>query len=441
MKDLRRGLLLAFSLALAHASLITPSARADEGSNDEIRSVVILERHGVHAPIESELRAGAYNSQPWPTWKVAPGVLTEHGAAALGQMGSYYRLRYASLLKSAPCKDPGVYVEANTTQRTIASAHAGVDSMLPGCDVQVHARTPGEGLNPLFTAATSAAVDREKLSAAILGKIGGREDWLTQAYSTRLAQMHAVLAACTGAECNKQSLDLREFAAGVSAIPGEDLVAVSSPVALGADFAENFLLQYTEGRPLAEVGWGRVNRSQLDSFMEMNTQYHDFVLRTPYYAQVGASYLAARIRDTLESSASGRSTVGALGAGALGRPTDRVVLLLGHDSNLSWIGGLLGKAPVVNGRAIAGAPQMIQLSLDGKRLYVTTSLFSTWDNQFYPAMKSAGGVMLLVNCDVENGGMVVNDKFLIDFGKEPHGPARAHETRYPGGDCSSDIWV
>ncbi len=27
---------------------------------------------------------------------------------------------------------------------------------------------------------------------------------------------------------------------------------------------------------------------------------------------------------------------------------------------------------------------MIQLSLDGKRLYVTNSLYSPWDKQFYP---------------------------------------------------------
>lgn len=27
---------------------------------------------------------------------------------------------------------------------------------------------------------------------------------------------------------------------------------------------------------------------------------------------------------------------------------------------------------------------MIQLSLDGQRLYVTTSLYSAWDRQFYP---------------------------------------------------------
>ena len=48
---------------------------------------------------------------------------------------------------------------------------------------------------------------------------------------------------------------------------------------------------------------------------------------------------------------------------------------------------------------------------------------------------------IIVDCDVENGGMSINPDFYVDFGKEPNGPSRAHETRYPGGDCSSDIWI
>jgi len=43
-------------------------------------------------------------------------------------------------------------------------------------------------------------------------------------------------------------------------------------------------------------------------------------------------------------------------------------------------------ALIINGKRVTGGPQMLQLSLDGKRLYVTTSLFSTWDKQFYPDM-------------------------------------------------------
>jgi len=38
----------------------------------------------------------------------------------------------------------------------------------------------------------------------------------------------------------------------------------------------------------------------------------------------------------------------------------------------------------VKGRRLHGAPQMLQLSLDGRRLYVTTAIFKPWDKQFYP---------------------------------------------------------
>uniref|UniRef100_A0A7M4FW51 Methanethiol oxidase n=1 Tax=Crocodylus porosus TaxID=8502 RepID=A0A7M4FW51_CROPO len=96
---------------------------------------------------------------------------------------------------------------------------------------------------------------------------------------------------------------------------------------------------------------------------------------------------------------------------------------------------------VIKGKKVAGGPQMIQLSLDGKRLYVTTSLYSGWDKQFYPDLIKEGSVMLQIDVDTEKGGLAVNKNFLVDFGKEPHGPVLAHEVRYPGGDCSSDIWV
>ena len=67
--------------------------------------------------------------------------------------------------------------------------------------------------------------------------------------------------------------------------------------------------------------------------------------------------------------------------------------------------------------------------------------FSTWDNQFYPDIRQNGGCMLMVDCDAERGGMSINPDFFVDFGKEPNGPSRCHETRYPGGDCTSDIWL
>lgn len=99
------------------------------------------------------------------------------------------------------------------------------------------------------------------------------------------------------------------------------------------------------------------------------------------------------------------------------------------------------KARYIRGQRVIGAPQMLQLSLDGKRLYVTTSLYSPWDKQFYPEMVEKGSMLLQIDVDTENGGLSLNEDFLVDFGKEPGGPSLAHEIRYPGGDCTSDIFM
>ncbi len=101
-----------------------------------------------------------------------------------------------------------------------------------------------------------------------------------------------------------------------------------------------------------------------------------------------------------------------------------------------FVGGLIGKAPRRDKNPLRGGPQMIQLSLDGKRLYVTNSLLSKWDDQFYPDLATHGSHLLQVDCDTNQGGLTLNDRFYVDFG-----PARAHEVRYPGGDCSSDIFT
>jgi selenium-binding protein 1 len=106
-----------------------------------------------------------------------------------------------------------------------------------------------------------------------------------------------------------------------------------------------------------------------------------------------------------------------------------------------WLGGVLGRSPAVRGTRLTGGSQMLQLSLDGKRLYVTNSLFSRWDNQFYPQIAEKGSYLLRVDCDTENGGLSLDDRFFVDFGREPDGPARAHEIRFPHGDSTSDIWV
>ena len=79
---------------------------------------------------------------------------------------------------------------------------------------------------------------------------------------------------------------------------------------------------------------------------------------------------------------------------------------------------------------------MLQLSLDGRRLYVTNSLLSTWDNQFYPELQS-----WLLKIDVgEDGTMAVDPNFFVDFHGLSGGPARAHEMRLQGGDVTSEVF-
>jgi len=96
------------------------------------------------------------------------------------------------------------------------------------------------------------------------------------------------------------------------------------------------------------------------------------------------------------------------------------------------VGGMFDPPVVHQGRTLTGGPQMLQLSMDGRRLYVTNTLFSTWDNQFYPDLQ---GWMVKLDCD-PNGGMSLDPDFFVDFS-----PARGHEMRYPGGDVTTEIFV
>ncbi|MDY6765105.1 MAG: selenium-binding family protein [Halobacteria archaeon] len=106
-----------------------------------------------------------------------------------------------------------------------------------------------------------------------------------------------------------------------------------------------------------------------------------------------------------------------------------------------WAGGYFGDRQEVQGKEIAGGPQMLQLSLDGERLYWTTSLFSSWDNQFYPELAEKGSLMLKADVNPRKGTMTLDEDFVVDFGDLPDGPARAHEIRWPDGDCTSDVWI
>ena len=102
------------------------------------------------------------------------------------------------------------------------------------------------------------------------------------------------------------------------------------------------------------------------------------------------------------------------------------------------VGGIVSRAahPSQPDAPLRGAPQMVEVSRDGKRVYWTNSLYGAWDDQFFPA--GVGAWMIKADVDTENGGMA------LDAGFFPHGEAfrgnRVHQTRLQGGDASSDSY-
>ena len=96
------------------------------------------------------------------------------------------------------------------------------------------------------------------------------------------------------------------------------------------------------------------------------------------------------------------------------------------------LGGIVRKADHPNGQELNGGPQMVEISRDGRRLYLTNSLYLAWDSQFYPEGIRGWTAKIDANPD---GGISVDPDFLVDFGEE-----RPHQIRLQGGDSSSDTF-
>ncbi len=94
------------------------------------------------------------------------------------------------------------------------------------------------------------------------------------------------------------------------------------------------------------------------------------------------------------------------------------------------VGGI-GGAAHASGKSFAAGPQMVEISRDGERVYFTNSLYSAWDDQFYPG--GVPGRMAMARVQ-PGGGIALDPAFLVEF---PEG-YRAHQVRLEGGDCSTE---
>jgi len=94
-------------------------------------------------------------------------------------------------------------------------------------------------------------------------------------------------------------------------------------------------------------------------------------------------------------------------------------------------GGIANRTPHTSGKDYEGGPQMVEISRDGKRVYWTNSLYSSWDRQFYP--DGVAGAMVMANASPD-GGLALAKDYWVSFAAG-YG---AHQIRLEGGDCSTD---
>ncbi|MCO6004973.1 selenium-binding family protein [Actinoallomurus purpureus] len=99
------------------------------------------------------------------------------------------------------------------------------------------------------------------------------------------------------------------------------------------------------------------------------------------------------------------------------------------------IGGITRRTPhpAAPDLPLAGGPQMVEVSRDGRRVYVTNSLYGAWDDQFYPDGVGAWAAKL------DSGADFTFDERFFPHGDDFRG-LRPHQTRLQGGDASSDSY-
>lgn len=352
--------LLLSSLCVFACSAMYAQTTASEGSRgsnqDKLKLVVVVSRHGVRSPTWTVDRLNAYSSKPWPGWSVPPGYLTAHGFELMKLFGAYDRAALASvgLFAAQGCSAASdTYIWADTDQRTMESGKALAAGLFPDCAVPVHSLAQGEN-DPLFhpPAAAIDSAQADRVFAEFSTRVAALQD---ASYSGLLAQMNRVLMGCDpDADCSPAQppeTPLMEGKNGAVRGKGDHLVTFQGPLAQASTFAEDFQLEYTEGMPPQSVGWGKVDEAQVIKLINLHSIYFDLMHRTPSLARMEASGMLDTITRTLQQGVQGNAV-----AGAIGTPGSKLVLLVGHDTNIGPIAALLGVHWNLDGRADDIAP-------------------------------------------------------------------------------------
>lgn len=342
-------------VALVLAILAVPAAIPaiqNTAPAPKLRFVVIVTRHGVRSPTWAQSELNTYSADPWPDWVVAPGNLTSHGDKLMTQFGSYYRLYFAAagLLHSAGCEDAShVYIRADVESRTLETGRALAAGMMPGCNVEV--RTVSKGEDALFSPLSTgtATPDRALAAASISGRIGASPSALVNNYRQALDTLREVLFGCASgmvcpAETTADKRAILEQPSAVEEGKGGHAADLRGPLRIGSTLSEDLMLEYVNGMKGKDLGWGRLDKRKLLEVMRLHAAYADLARQTSYIARSQGSNLLSHILRSMEQAAQKNSVTG-----AVGEPGDRVLVIVGHDTNISNIAGILGISWLLDG--------------------------------------------------------------------------------------------
>jgi 4-phytase / acid phosphatase len=311
-----RGRWLLPLLAIACALPQIVSAK-DAGT---LKLEIVLIRHGVRSPTSAPEALGKYSREAWPAWPVEPGVLTEHGAQGMQSIGQRYRERYhATGLWDGDCATASeVVVIADSTPRNRDSAAALGKGLGGDCGLGFYARPSGEN-NRLFHYQTKDNDDADDAQA------DGKPP-------TVLSLLQDILLGCSGDDCRKAAL-----ADGKKLLLDDPAGNLSRAMKAAGSLSENLMLEYAQGMPLGQVAWGKGDATTIGRLIELhNLQFAQSKKPLPL-ARKSASNLLAHIVASLDTASGKQGDVEPLSDGRT-----RVVFLIGHDTNLAQISGLLG---------------------------------------------------------------------------------------------------
>jgi len=333
-----RSLTLAFALC---AVAISTAAAAGL----KLERVVLVERHGVRPPTQSNAELAKYADKPWPDWPVAPGELTPHGAATVRLMGEtlFGAYRAAGLLPARGCAGLGaVSVWADgTDERTRHSGQILADTLAPRCGVKAGYAAPSPR-DPIFDDSANAhcRVDPDKAREALAAAAAGPA--AAAPVTDALTRLQAIVApdACKGGAGTC-------FATTPTTPAGGGMTSYGP----AASLAEDLLLEYADDKPMQDVGWGRASAADIAAVMPVHERTFAILRDATYVASHRGAYMGRVVLAALR----GEPAAGGPQSG----PGLRVLALAGHDTNVALMAGVFGLSWTLPGEPDGTAPSTV----------------------------------------------------------------------------------